>query len=131
MSNSIKKLLVVEDDKFLREMLVIVFEEEGYQLDAAVNGEEAWELLSKNDYALLITDMYMPKMNGLELVIKCQASFPEIKTIVISGGGREVEAEHGQGHVKLMDKEVDVDVFLKKPYDLDEMFWVVEELLGE
>ena len=126
-----KKILVAEDDKFLREMLVIVFDDENYHIDAVSNGAEAWDLMNKNQYGLLITDMYMPIMNGIELVAKCQASFPAIKTIVISGGGREVEAEHGQGHVKFMDKEIDVDVFLKKPYDLEEMFFCVECLLHD
>ena len=124
-----KRILVVEDDKYLREMLVIVFEDENYQIDDVSNGAEAWDLLNKNQYGLLMTDMYMPKMNGIELVEKCKASFPEIKTILISGGGRDLEVEHGKGHVKFMDKEIEVDVFLKKPYDLDEMFSVVEELL--
>ncbi|MCW8922168.1 MAG: response regulator [Gammaproteobacteria bacterium] len=124
------KILVVEDDKFLREMLALVFEEEGYQADAVADGEAAWERLNKQHYALLITDMYMPKMNGVELVTKCQKSFPEIKTVVISGGGREVEAEHGKGRVKLYNKEIQADIFLKKPYNLDEMFTIVDRLLS-
>ena len=112
-------------------MLVMVFEDENYQIDAVSNGAEAWDLLNEKQYRLLITDMYMPKMNGIELVAKCQESFPAIKTMIISGGGREVEAEHGQGHVKFMDKEINVDVFLKKPYDLEEMFFCVECLLRD
>ena len=126
-----RKILVVEDDDFLREMLVMVFEEEGYQVDDVANGDEAWGKMNENQYGLLISDMYMPKMNGIELVAKCQDTFPTIKTILISGGGREVEAEHGKGYVKLLDKQIEVDVFLKKPYDLEEMFTVVERLLND
>ena len=126
-----KKILVVEDDDFLREMLLMVFEEEGYLVDAVANGKDAWDMLNKKKYSLLITDMYMPQMNGIELIEKSQVTFPHIKTIIISGGGRDVEAEHGKGHVKLWDKEIEVDVFLKKPYDLDEMFAVVEGLLAD
>lgn len=125
-----KKILIVEDEVFLREMLTIVLEDENYQFNAVSNGEEAWDLLNKNQYGLLMTDMYMPKMNGIELIEKCKGSFPEIKIILISGGGRDLEAEHGKRQVKYMDKEIEVDVFLKKPYDLDEMISVVEELLG-
>lgn len=126
-----KKILAAEDDEFLREMLITVFEEENYQIDAVENGKQAWDLLNKNHYGLLLTDLFMPQMNGMELAEKCKESFPTIKIIIISGGGRDVEAEHGKGLVKLMDKEVEVDVFLKKPCDLDEMLSVVEKLLAD
>ena len=112
-------------------MLITVFEEENYQIDAVENGKQAWDLLNKNHYGLLLTDLFMPQMNGMELAEKCKESFPTIKIIIISGGGRDVEAEHGKGLVKLMDKEVEVDVFLKKPCDLDEMLSVVEKLLAD
>jgi len=125
-----RKILIVEDDKFLREMLVMVFEEENYQIDAAENGEQAWDMLNKNNYGLLMTDMYMPQMNGIELIKKCQLSFPELKTVIISGGGREVIAEHGKKYVRIKDQGVEVDVYLKKPCDMDEMFSVVKTLLG-
>ncbi len=126
-----RKILIVDDDKFLREMLVLIFEEEGYQIGAAGSGKEAWEMLNKNDYGLLMTDMYMPQMNGIELIKKCQESFPEMKTVIISGGGREVRAEHGKKYVRIKDQGVEVDVYLKKPCDMDEMFSVVKMLLGD
>ena len=126
-----EKILIVEDDDLLREMQVTVFEEENYQIDAVANGKEAWDLLNKNQYGLLLTDLFMPQMNGIELAEKCKESFPTIKVIIISGGGRDVKAEHGKGLVKLLDKEVEVDVFLKKPCDIDEMLSAVEGLLGD
>ena len=126
MDNTQRKMLVVEDEEGLREMLVIVFEDEGYQVEAAENGEQAWNMLNENSYAILVTDLYMPKMNGVELIGKCQNAFPETKIVLISGGGRELEAESGSGLVVFMGEEIEIDMFLKKPYKLDELLAVLD-----
>lgn len=131
MNSSQKKILVVDDDETLREILVDVFEDENYLVDVAANGTVALELMSENYYDLLLTDMFMPEMNGIELILKCQSQFPAIKIILLSGGGRDVTAEHGTRHVKFCDDEVDINVFLKKPCDLDEMLSVVKTILLE
>ena len=128
MGNSQIQILVVEDEKHLREMLVIVLEDEGYQVDAAEDGEQAWNMMNINPYFILATDLYMPNMNGIELITKCQSAFPETKIILISGGGRELEAETGSGLVTFMDKKIEIDMFLKKPYNLDELLSVVDKL---
>lgn len=124
-----KRILVAEDEDSLREMFVIIFEDEGYLVDAAENGEQAWELINKNHYDLLVTDLYMPKMNGFELILQVQESFPALKIILVSGGGREVSAEHGKGAVTFNSKEISIDMFFKKPGNLDELVSVAEELL--
>ena len=125
-----KKILVAEDDEFLRDMLVLVLKDEKYQVDAAENGMEAWALMSANKYDLLATDLYMPKMNGYELILKCQQSFPKTKIILFSGGGKEIEAEHGSEKFKFLDDEVKVNMFLKKPCNLNEILGSVENVLA-
>lgn len=126
-----KRILVVDDDEMLREMHTTIFEEENYLVDSASDGNEAWALLKAQHYDLLATDMFMPKLNGFELIIKCQKEFPGLKTILLSGGGKDVEAEHGQKHVKHLDQDIEIDVFLKKPFDLDEMLSFVEKILQD
>jgi len=125
-----KRILVAEDDTSLREMLVIVLQDEEYQVDSAVDGIEALNLLNTNKYDLLATDLYMPKMNGYELILKCQQSFPETKIILFSGGGKEIEAEHGNQMIKFLGKAVKVNMFLKKPCNLSEIIDAVENILG-
>lgn len=129
MDNSQKRILVAEDEVNLKEMLVIVLEEEEYQVDSANNGEEAWELLNKNKYDLLATDLYMPIMNGIELIKKCQESYPETKILLLCGGGKELEATHGNPDVKFNEDPIKTDMFLKKPYDLSSLLSTVEELV--
>ncbi len=63
-----KKILVVDDDPFVSEMLVIVLESEGLDVATAGDGREALRKLDDNpDTALILTDMNMPEMDGLEL----------------------------------------------------------------
>jgi len=131
MDYSQKRLLIVDDDDMLRDMHVMVFEDEGYQVDSAANGLQAWDLVNSNNYDLVATDLFMPEMNGIELTLKIQQAFPEIKIIMISGGGRELEATHKQQKVKLNEQVAEVDMFLKKPFDLDVLLSVTEKLLQD
>ena len=74
MDNSEKKILVAEDEELLRDIFALVLRDEDYQVDIAANGAEAWDLLNKNHYHLLATDLFMPVMNGFELILKTQKS---------------------------------------------------------
>ena len=131
MDNSQKKILVAEDEEMLRDMLVMILEDEDYQVDSASNGEDACKLLQKNSYDVLLTDLFMPKKNGIDLIIKCHEHFPEMKTLLLSGGGKELVAEHGSDKVEFLGEEVNTDMFFKKPYDLAELLSVVDRLLSE
>ena len=130
MINSNKKILVVEDETSLRSMLVTILQDEDYYVDSATNGEEAIELLKSNQYDLLATDLYMPKINGVELILYCQQAFPDLKIILLSGGGREIEAENGGQTIKYQDQKIVVNIFLKKPCDLMELLNAVESLMN-
>ena len=104
MTNSDKKILIVEDEASLCEMLVTVLEDEGYHVDSASNGNEALELMSRNEYNLLATDLYMPVMNGFDLILASKNNFPNTKIILFSGGGRDFEGENGDSLVKFKDQ---------------------------
>ena len=129
MDMSEKKILVTEDEDALREMLVVVLKDEDYQVDSASDGKAALELLSQNNYDLLATDLFMPEMNGAELIRKCRNSYPDTKILLLSGGGRELEAEHKNPIVKFEGETIEVDLYMKKPCNLNELLSVVEELL--
>jgi len=131
MTNTQKRILVVDDDVMLREMHTSVFEDEDYLVDSAADGLEALALLSTQHYDLLATDMFMPELNGFELIIKCQKEYPELKTLLLSGGGKDLEAEHGLKQVTYLGQKIEIDLFLKKPFNLDEMLGFVDKLLQE
>lgn len=130
MDNSEKKILVAEDEELLRDIFALVLRDEGYQVDIAANGAEAWDLLNKNHYHLLATDLFMPVMNGFELILKTQKTFPSMKIMLISGGGKDVEAENGGTLIKFKGQATEIDIFLKKPYDINQLISVTEKLLN-
>jgi len=129
MSNSDYRILVVEDDEMLRDMHEMLFRDEGYQVDSAVDGNQALDLLHTHSYDLLATDLFMPEMNGFELILKCKAHFPKIKIMLVSGGGKELKAVHGENVFSFNNETVEIDVFLKKPFQLSEMLEYTEKLL--
>lgn len=114
----------------LRDILSLVLSDEGYQVDTAANGAEAWELLNKNTYHLLATDLFMPVLNGFELILKTQNTFPSIKIMLISGGGKDIEAEEEKKTISFRNQTTDIDVFLKKPYSISSLLSKVENILA-
>lgn len=80
------KILVVDDDPDVREILAETLTEFGYRVVQASSGEEALPLLAqRQDIALLITDVRMPGMSGLELAGMAQIRDPRLRVIVMSG----------------------------------------------
>ena len=60
------KILIVDDEKAIRESLEIVLKDEGYKAETAADGEEALEKLRTENYDVVITDIKMPKLDGME-----------------------------------------------------------------
>ena len=130
MQQHTKKILIIDDEELLRDMLVTVLTDEGYDVDSASNGEEACKLLT-NNYDLLVTDLFMPKVNGFDLIAKSQLVSPQTKTILVSGGGKDLVAKHDSQHVEYLGKELNVSLFLIKPWDLHEMLSNIKTLLQD
>jgi len=126
----ITKILLVEDQEQLREMFSSILKDEGFYLDEAEDGIEALELLNNNNYSLLVTDIFMPNLNGFELALKCQKNFPSTKIIMLSGGGEKLEAQHKDSIVIYKNKKIEVDLFLRKPCSLVELLSSVEGMLS-
>ncbi len=80
-----KRILLAEDDRNLSRSIDILLTLEGYQVIAVYNGEEALNKLLKQKYDMLITDIVMPNMNGIELVKKIRLINPQIPILIVSG----------------------------------------------
>ncbi len=79
-----EKLLIVEDEDTLCESLQRVFIREGYEVDVAGSAESAFELLNVKSYDLIITDIILPGISGIELLSKYKKRNPAQKVIVIT-----------------------------------------------
>jgi two-component system nitrogen regulation response regulator NtrX len=81
------KLLIVDDEKYIRKILNEILSKEGYVIDEAVDGDEGWNKFYINTYDAVLCDIKMPKMNGLEFLAKAQKLNSEVPIIMISSLG--------------------------------------------
>jgi diguanylate cyclase (GGDEF)-like protein len=79
------RILIVEDDRFFREMYLSLLQVDGYTADTASCGSEAFELLSRNRYDLVITDLVMPDISGMEILSRVRESYPGVDVIMVTG----------------------------------------------
>jgi DNA-binding NtrC family response regulator len=80
-------ILVVEDDELMRTFLTQILREEGYRVQSAEDGKEALEKIQNADFDLVITDLKMPKLSGIDLMRKIRKEKPEIRWIIITAYG--------------------------------------------
>ncbi len=92
------KILLVDDDAFLRDMYATKFGENGHSVDVASTGEIALEMLQKESYQVVLMDMIMPGMTGIELLKKIEALHLEKKPIciVLSNQGEHQDIEEAK-----------------------------------
>ena len=89
MNEKQKNILVVEDNSSTRKFIRLILEKASYNVSEASNGEEGIEVYKKSgNIDLIITDIYMPKKSGLELVVELREEYKDINVIVISDGGK-------------------------------------------
>ena len=81
------KVLVVEDDPGVRAMLSQTLDRSGYDVQSAVDGSDALNKIRSNRFSLVITDVRLPKVNGLQLLGEIKQSTPQVPVIVITGYG--------------------------------------------
>ena len=86
------RILVVDDDETVRELLSVVLLDEGYQITTAASAEEALELFYKDPFPLVISDIRMSGMDGLELLEKVKAYNEETQVVIITGHASLVTA---------------------------------------
>ena len=112
------KVLVIDDEDYVADMIATALEREGMQTHVAHNGREALAQTEHLSFDLLIIDIMMPYMSGIELIQRLQArdQLKEVPVILMSAGARPKEQ---QPHV----------LFLPKPLDLDELLAVVADTL--
>ena len=79
------RILVVDDEECLRRLMVRHISSDSYECTTAASGEEAWEMLQRAEYSLIVLDMTMPGMSGLELLEKVRQARPHTAVIMVTG----------------------------------------------
>ncbi|XOV93679.1 MAG: sigma-54-dependent transcriptional regulator [Bacteroidota bacterium] len=117
------KILIVDDEKSIRETLKEILEYEKYEVSEAENGEAAWEELSKNSYDVVLCDIKMPKMDGMELLDKAVNEGIDTPFIMISA--------HGTIETAVEATKKGAYDFIQKPPDLNRLLLTVRNALDK
>jgi two-component system, cell cycle response regulator len=111
------QILIVEDDRFFRELYADLLRQAGYGAETACSGEEAVEMLVDSRFGLVITDLTMPGISGLELLVKIKSRDPSIDVILVTANA---DLESAIFSIKYGARD-----FLLKPINSDELLHVV------
>ena len=115
--------LIIDDDRLFRSTLKKMFEKAGYQVQTAADGEEGLELYRTYEFDLVITDIIMPVMEGIETILKLREMNPDLKIIAMSGGGKLM----AEAYLKTASL-LKVNAILKKPFTFKELEETLESL---
>lgn len=120
------RILVVDDETTIASILQQTLTRAGYEVLVARDGVAALEKLSMGGIDLVVTDIIMPNMNGLEMIKEMQKKHPQVKIIAISGGG----PRGGPDAYLTMAKDMGAVHCLFKPFMLNEVTALVKGLLN-
>ena len=120
-----QRILIVEDSATMRSLLASTLEEMGaaVKVSEASSGFEALRALPREDYDLIVTDINMPDINGLELVsfVRQNPKYRAIPLVIVSTEGSDRDREKGLG--------LGADAYLVKPFEPEDLTQVVKDLL--
>lgn len=119
-------ILVIDDDDAVRETVGKFLVSDGHEVLEAPDGAVAMRLLEETPVDLVIADLYMPNMDGIELTIRLGQQAPGVKILAISGGGHVAKHELLEVAQRLGARRT-----LAKPFSQQELLSLVRELLAE
>jgi len=120
-----KRILIIDDDLAIQQMVKRLVEKAGYEADLASNGEEGMDMIDEGSFNLVITDIIMPRKEGIEIITAIRKDYPQIKIIAMSGGGRFTP----EGYLRSA-KILGADRIFTKPFNHREMMTAIDELLA-
>lgn len=119
------RVLVVDDNPDMRSFVKLVLERAGYEAQVAADAQGALDLHRERPADVLITDIFMPESDGIELIARFKSGFPQVKIIAMSGGG----------HVSKKDylpvaKTIGADGVLQKPFAAETLLRMLQDLVA-
>lgn len=123
-SDGAPDILVVDDEKRIADTLALILRTKNYVVSAAYDGMQAYESCQKAAPRMIITDVVMPRMNGVELAIKVRTELPQCSVLLFSG-----QAATGDLLQDARERGFDFDL-LAKPVHPEELLAKVRESIG-
>lgn len=120
-----KKILVIDDDMEIRQGLRQAFERAGFEVIEAPDGMEGMKLYRQAPTDLVLTDIVMPKKDGIELIIELKRDFPDAKIIAASSGSRGIGTHDSLDAAK----HLGANCTFSKPIDEKELLETVQGIL--
>ncbi len=116
-------MLVVDDEEALRTVLSGELANEGYEVKAAADGDEAISEVEKSPFDLVLLDIKMPRMSGFEVLKYIKVNHAKTKVVMLTGFADLKNA--------IESKKLGADDFVSKPYDLVDLLTTIERVLSE
>ncbi len=118
-----KRILIIDDDEIFLNLMSVFFEANGFDVATAVNGEEGLKRFRDKPADLVITDIIMPKKEGIDVIIKLKNDYPDINIIAMSGGGEigpeaYLHAAKSSGAARIIAKPFKFETLLEAVQDL-------------
>ncbi|MDH4071216.1 MAG: response regulator [Ignavibacteria bacterium] len=118
-----KRLLVVDDEDALRTVLCSELKSEGFAVQDASDGDEAIDILERDEFDLVLLDIKMPKVNGFDVLKHVKEKHPSTKVVMLTGFADLKNA--------IESKKLGAEDFVSKPYDLVDLLTTIERVLSE
>lgn len=118
------KILIVEDGDDLRKNLTFLLTRNGHNVRDVADGRDVLRLMTEDIPDLLITDLFMPEKDGIEIIQEVRKLYPQVRLIAMSGG---IHGDHGV--FLAMAKRLGVDAVLSKPFSVQEFQTAVDQLV--
>ena len=119
------RILVIDDEPLIRSTVVTILTREGFSVEEASDGAAGIAMFRKNQPDVVITDVFMPNRDGIEVVMELKRSYPHSKIIAMTGGGQMRMMEIGSAANIL-----GADHILHKPFDRESLLATVSAALG-
>ena len=115
------RLLVAEDDADLRRITAGILNKAGFDVDTAEDGEAAWKLLQRHEYALIVTDYNMPKVTGIDLIRQLHSAHIKTPVILMTG--------NLPNDALRRNPDLQIEAIIIKPYSEQNLLSVVNNVL--
>ena len=119
------RVLVIEDNEDFRKLTLAWFRKYGIEVEGAANGAQGLALQRARPADVIITDIFMPEMEGIEMIVELRREFPEAKIIAMSGHYPVRDFD-----VFTVAREVGAAKTFNKPFKFEDLIAAVHELTG-